>query len=284
VNNPGFTQKWFLRCQDLVDTYHPDLIYFDNFGLPLGQTGLDIVAHIYNSSMKFNNGKLNVVVTAKELQDRQNEGIVEDFERGFTEDIKQYPWQTCTCIGDWHYNREVYLQNRYKTVGQVVHQLIDIVSKNGNLLLSIPLRGDGTIDELEIAFLEGIAQWMDINGEAIFGTRPWKIYGEGPTQVKAGMFNEGKTQFTYEDIRFTTKGETLYAFILGWPGNKGTLIQSLSTMSSQLKGEKITSVSLLGYKGTVEWIQNEAGLLVTMPADKPCENAVVLKIDRITKK
>lgn len=94
------------------------------------------------------------------------------------DDIKEFPWQTCTCIGDWHYNREVYDQKRYKTVRQVVHQLIDIVSKNGNLLLSIPVRGDGSLDELEVEFLEGLAKWMDVNGEAIYGTRPWKINRE----------------------------------------------------------------------------------------------------------
>jgi alpha-L-fucosidase len=222
-----------------------------------------------------------VVVTAKELKSKQNSGIVEDFERGFTDDIKQYPWQTCTCIGDWHYNREVFVQKKYKTVGQVVHQLIDIVSKNGNLLLSIPIRGDGTIDELEMAFLEGMEKWMNINGEAIFGTRPWKIYGEGPTQIKAGMFNEGSIKFTEEDIRFTTKGNTLYAFILGWPGNKSTLVKSFSTQSSYLEGRTITNVSLMGYQGKLDWIQNEEGLSVKMPVDKPCEDAFVLKIDGI---
>jgi alpha-L-fucosidase len=219
------------------------------------------------------------VVTAKNLKDKQNTGIVEDFERGYISDIKQYPWQTCTCIGDWHYNRDVYNNKRYKTVGRVVHQLIDIVSKNGNLLLSIPVRGDGTIDELEIAFLEDMAKWMDINGEAIFGSRPWKVYGEGPTQVKSGMFNENSITFTAQDIRFTKKGNTLYAFILGWPGDMATVIKSLSKNSQLIAGEKITNVSLMGYQGKLEWSQNEEGLTVKMPAEKPCENAVVLKIE-----
>jgi len=181
VNNPEFVEKWYLRCQDLIDTYKPDLVYFDNFGLPLGQTGLDIVAHYYNSNVIWNEGELRAVVTAKNLTGKQNTGIIEDFERGFVDNSKEYPWQTCTCIGDWHYSREVYINDRYKTVEQVIHQLIDIVSKNGNLLLSIPLRGDGTIDELEVTFLKGMAEWMKINGEAIYDTRPWIIFGEGPT-------------------------------------------------------------------------------------------------------
>jgi len=283
VNNPDFAEKWFLRCQDLIDSYHPDLVYFDDYGLPLGQNGLNIVAHYYNASMKWNNGDLQAVVTAKRLKPGQNRGVVEDFERGYTEDIIPYPWQTCTCIGDWHYNREIYNQNRYKTVGQVVHQLIDIVSKNGNLLLSIPIRGDGTIDSLEIIFLDGMAKWMDINSEAIFGTRPWKIYGEGPTKVSGGMFNEGSTRFTAEDIRFTTKGENLYAILMGWPGEKEIVIKSLAINSPLIDNHKITNVSLLGSNEKLEWTQDEQGLSVKMPSEKPCEHAIVLSIAGIEK-
>lgn len=278
VNNPAFTEKWFLRCQDLVDKYKPDLVYFDNFGLPLGQTGLDIVAHIYNSNMKLHNGKNNVVVTAKELKGEQNKGIVEDFERGFVDDIKEYPWQTCTCIGDWHYNREVFTSNRYKTVKQVVHQLIDIVSKNGNLLLSIPVRGDGTIDELEITFLKGMAEWMKINGEAIYGTRPWKIFGEGPTNVKGGMFNENQTIFSAQDIRFTKKDGILYAFMMGWPQDKNVVIKSLASNSNLTDGEKISNISLLGYSEKITWNQDEQGLKIVLPRTEPGKYAFVFKM------
>jgi alpha-L-fucosidase len=119
AGNPEFTRKWFLRCRDLIDKYRPDYIYFDNTGLPLGQTGLDIVAHYYNSSMKWNKGKLQAVVTGKKLKDNQNKGIVEDRERGYAGEIMEYPWQTCTCIGEWHYNRSLYEQHKYKTVEQV---------------------------------------------------------------------------------------------------------------------------------------------------------------------
>lgn len=208
---------------------------------------------------------------------------MEDFERGYAEDIKPYPWQTCTCIGDWHYNRDVFLKNRYKTAGQVLHQLIDIVSKNGNLLLSIPLRADGTIDSLEENFLDGMSKWMAINSEAIFDTRPWKIYGEGPNKVKGGMFNEGKTKFTAEDIRFTVKGQALYALLMGWPEAKKITIGSLAANGTYTSG-KITGVSLLGYKGKLVWSQTAEGLLVTLPATAPCEHAFVLKITGATGK
>jgi len=279
VNNPDFTWQWFLRCRDLIDSYHPDYIYFDNTGLPLGQTGLDIVAHYYNSSLEWHQGKMQAVVTGKKLTGDQNKGIVEDRERGYAGEIMPYPWQTCTCIGDWHYNREVYEQNRYKTVQRVVHQLIDVVSKNGNLLLSIPMRGDGTLDELEIKFLEELSEWMEINGEAIFATRPWKVYGEGPTLIKSGMFNEGKTRFVPEDIRFTLKGDTLYAFIMGWPATKDLTIKSLAVSSLGLKGNRITGLSLLGCENNLVWKQDAEGLKVRLPEEAPCKHAVVLRMN-----
>jgi len=262
ANNPGFTKKWYLRAKDLVDSYHPDIIYFDNFGLPLGQTGLDIVAHIYNTDYARNNQKNHVVVTAKQLKPGQEAGIVEDFERGFTDSIKPYPWQTCTCIGDWHYNRKVLEENRYKTATQVIHQLIDIVSKNGNLLLSIPIKGDGTIDSLEVKFLAQMAEWMEPNGEAIFGSRPWKIFGEGPTQVQAGMFNEGNTRFTPADVRFTTKDTSLYAFMLGNPEDKSIIIKSLATGSPLTRENIVSGVTLLGSSEKMEWKQTDEGLTI----------------------
>ncbi len=179
--NPKFIEKWFLRCKDLVDKYRPDLLYFDNTGdLPLGQAGLDIAAHYYNASRQWHDGKLEAVLNAKGIDDAHRPGIVEDFERGVAAEIQPAPWQTDTCIGEWHYSRSVAERNQYKTVAQVVDMLVDIVSKNGNLLLSIPVRGDGTIDEDEVEFLEGMAKWMAVNGEAIFGTRPWRVFGEGP--------------------------------------------------------------------------------------------------------
>lgn len=279
AQNPKFTDNWLLRCKDLMDRYNPDLVYFDNFGLPLGQTGLDITAHYYNTSIKKNNGKVDVIVTAKELKPEQRTGIVEDIERGFSEDIKPEPWQTCSCIGEWHYRRSIYENNSYKTVKQIVTSLVDIVSKNGNLLLSIPLRGDGTIDEREIEFLEGMAKWMDVNGEGIFNTRPWKVYGEGPTQVKAGMFNENAMKnFTSEDIRFTSKGNTLYAFIMDYPKQKEVIIKSLAKKSELLTGKKIESVKLLGVKKNVDWNQNDDGLKITLPEKSPVESVAALKI------
>jgi alpha-L-fucosidase len=279
ANNPAFTEKWFLRTKDLIDQYKPDMVYFDDFGVPQGQAGFDVIAHYYNASEQWHDGKQAAVVTLKQLKSGQSKGVVEDFERGFCEDILPEPWQTCTCIGDWHYDRSIHEENRYKPVGQVVDMLIDIVSKNGNLLLSIPVRGDGTIDDLEEKFLEGMAKWMEVNGEAIFGTRPWKIYGEGPTQVKVGMFNENKTKFTAEDIRYTRKNDNLYALLLGYPESHKAVIKTMALGSPLLDGKKINQVSLLGYSGELRWKQTKDGLVVLLPDDPPTEHAVSLKIE-----
>ncbi|HYP16504.1 MAG TPA: alpha-L-fucosidase [Opitutus sp.] len=283
--NPQFVDKWFLRTQDLMDSYRPDLVYFDNFALPLGQAGLDIAAHFYNASLGWHDGQPNAVINVKGVSPERRGAVIDDIERGVAEGIRPAPWQTDTCIGDWHYNRDVYDRDRYKTVAQVVRMLVDIVSKNGNLLLSVPVRGDGTLDEKEIAFLEGMAKWMDVNGEAIFGTRPWNIFGEGPSadeKPEAGHFGGARDvrskPYTAEDIRFTTKGGTLYAFVMDWPANGSVLVKSLGDRSPHFKGREIINVSLLGHDGELEWTQERPGLRVKLPATPPSEHAVVLKI------
>jgi len=147
------------------------------------------------------------------------------------------------------------------------------------LLLSIPVRGDGTIDEDEVRFLDGMAAWMRVNGEAIFGTRPWKVAGEGPTKSAGGMFNEGRAVFGPQDVRFTTKGDTLFAFLLGWPADRRVVIASLASSSPHLSGRKVADMSLLGATGRVEWRQDENGLSVQLPAGPPpTEHAVALRI------
>ena len=200
ANNPAFVDNWFLRCQDLMDTYHPDLVYFDDYGLPLGQAGLDVTAHYYNANLQWNTNKLEAVVTAKQLSPEQSKGVVQDYERGFCDSIQAEPWQTCTCIGSWHYSREIAEKNSYKLSDKLSATLIDIVSKNGNLLLSIPIRGDGTIDQHEIAFLEvsrnGWRQWRSSVRDATM-----EMYGEGPTKLKAGMFNENAASSFYSGRR-----------------------------------------------------------------------------------
>ena len=147
---------------------------------------------------------------------------VQDLERGIMGDIRPEPWQTDTCVGDWYYDVRIFEQHRYKSATLVLQMLADIVSKNGNLLLNLPPRPDGSLDDDELKTLAELAKWMPVNGEAIFGTRPWKVFGEGPSRVDSGGFNEGKLRYTSRDIRFTTKGRNLYALVLDWPEDGST--------------------------------------------------------------
>ncbi|QDH71262.1 alpha-L-fucosidase [Marilutibacter alkalisoli] len=278
LQNPAFTRQWYLRCRDLIDSYRPDLVYMDNHGLPLGQVGLDITAHYYNASMAWNGGKLEAVVNAKELPTEWRPGVVEDVERGFRENIEPLPWQTCTCLGDWHYARSLFDNHQYKSAATIVHRLCDIVSKNGNLLLSVPMRGDGTIDADEQKILEDIAAWMARNGEAIYGTRPWRSFGEGPTRVGSGMFSEGSSKpLTAEDIRFTTKGGVLYAIALGWPRDGVMRIHTLAEESALAPGA-IERVEMLGSTESLPFERNRRGLEVRLPEGLAGSMAVALKI------
>jgi alpha-L-fucosidase len=273
-NDPAFVNTWFLRCQDLIDKYQPDLLYFDDSELPFGQTGLDIAAHYYNAAAAWNGGKAEVVLNSKKLKPEERSSMVEDYERGSSDQIQPRPWQTDTCIGSWHYDRARFDHHTYKTVAQVAQMLVNIVSKNGNLLLNIPVRGDGTIDEDEIKFLQGLGDWMAVNGEGIFGSRPWKVYGEGPAHVAGGMFNENKITYGAQDIRFTTKDGALYAYFLGWPADGKVTIHVLrppleaGSVAGQLPllEHQIKSIRLLGATDAVAWTQDADGLHVQLPA------------------
>jgi alpha-L-fucosidase len=275
---PEFVETWYLRCKELVDKYKPDLLYFDDNELPLGQAGLDIAAHFYNSNIA-QKGQLEAVLNGKSLKPEQVGAMVLDIERGRSDDILPSPWQTDTCIGNWHYDRSLYEQHRYKSGRLVIQMLADIVSKNGNLLLNIPVRGDGTIDDDERKVLEELAAWMPMNGEAIFGTRPFTIFGEGAQKVKGrGNFNEGQANsYTAEDIRFTRKGSTLYAIGLAWPDDGTMKINTLATGSTHYPGE-IGSARLLSTGEDLKLSRDAGGLQISLPEKKPDEFAYVVKI------
>jgi len=218
------------------------------------------------------------VVNAKLMPPELRAALVEDVERGFREGIEPLPWQTDTCLGDWHYNRGVFENHRYKDATTVIHRLCDIVSKNGNLLLSVPLRGDGTIDSDERKILDDIAAWMARSSEAIHGTRPWRSFGEGPTRVGGGMFSEGSSQpFSAEDIRFTTKDGALYAIALGWP-RSGTLRIAALAQDSALAPGAIEHVEALGGGGGLPFTRSRRGLEVRLPEGLAGTPAIALKI------
>ncbi|PXA96184.1 alpha-L-fucosidase [Nostoc sp. 3335mG] len=261
--NPGFATSWYRRCKDLVDSYRPDLLYFDNHDLPLGQAGLDMAAHFYNASLAWNAGHMDVVLNTKLLPSDRAGALVEDVERGFRSEIVPHPWQTDTCIGDWHYRRDIFENKRYKTAAAVIHRLCDVVSKNGNLLLSVPIKGDGTIDSEERRNVEEIGAWNALYGEAIFGSRPWRVSGEGPTTLPEGLFGESSVRpFTGEDVRFTTKDNALYAVTLG--RKSGALsLSSLATSRSTGAGQ-VQRVEIVG-AGDASFTRDSSGLHIAIP-------------------
>lgn len=259
--NPRFVRKWLLRQKDLVEKYRPDLVYFDNYRLPFGQIGIEAAAHYYNKSLEWH-GNVDVVLTAKRLSLYQRHAIVEDVERGFLDGIQPVPWQTCTCIGNWHYDRALYEGHGYKSAKNVVQRLCDVVSKNGNLLLSIPQRGDGSIDSDEEKILDDLARWFQLNGDGIYGTRPWRVFGEGPTKPPVGMQNEGEAKpFTAEDVRFTAGRGVLNAFFLDWPAAEAA-IASLGQRA--LPGAVIERIEMADGR-PVTFRRDEEKLRVTLP-------------------
>jgi len=272
-------RNWFWRMRDLIDRYDPDLMYSDG-AVPFGEVGRSLLAHFYNANVARRDGRLEAVYCLKDHRPRTDHGDyvpgigVQDVERGVLDAISPDPWQTDTCIGNWFYRQGM----TYKSPAMVIALLADIVSKNGNLLLNVPLKHDGTIDDREEAFLHAFGAWMRVNGEAIYGTRPWKVFGEGRRKGKGGHFNERRyTAMGASDIRFTTRGPVLYAIALGRPEDGRLLVRSLGRLPEGEQGT-VTDVRLLGHAGDVAWKQTDEGLAVTLPAEMPCAHAPVLKI------
>ena len=283
----AYMEKFFKRTQQLWDDYHPDQIYFDDSVLPMhgvsDEIGLNLAAHFYNSSIQLH-GHNEAVMNNKMLSPIQREAMVYDIERGKAEGILPQPWQTDTCIGSWHYNQDIFTKHQYKSAASVVRMLADIVSKNGNLMLSVPLQRDGQPDADEFKIVSDIGAWLKINGEAIYATRPWSIFGEGPSTVVAekgrfgGQTDVQKKPFTAEDIRFTQSkdGKTLYAIVLAPPTNGQVTVKSLASNSPQWAG-KVGSVRLVG-GGKLKFTRDENGLHVTLPGKLPSQTAFALKI------
>lgn len=271
-DDPEFAARWFFRLQDLMDTYKPDFVYLDNWDLPFGQIGLDIVAHYYNSSMARNEGRLDVVLTAKGLPGEKQNATVPDWERSVSDRIQSRPFETGTCIGQWHYKKDI----EYKTVRQVVQLFTDVVSKNGTMLLNIPQRGDGSIDEREVAFLKGFAAWTKVNGEGIFDSRPWEVYSEGPTRVGRGRARDEAISYTQDDMRFTVKNGRLYVFVLAIPA-RPVSITSLGLASDITRPVK--SVALVGSSEIMKWRQTDDALVIEKPVEMPCEDVISFRID-----
>jgi alpha-L-fucosidase len=269
TGNPWWHEKWYTYAKELIDLYHPNLLYSDG-GVPFGQYGLNIVAHLYNTSAKLHGGVNEAVYNQKDRNvDVSSIGVL-DIERSQQPDIFPYIWQTDTSVGDWFYNyRDV-----YKTPKQIAKMLVDIVSKNGNLLLNVPQHPDGTLDDECTYLLKCMADWIKVNGEGIYATRPWKVAGEGPSYVVIEGFKEEAVAWTVEDFRFTSKDSKVYAFQMKWPEGGKTVIRSLALGSV----DQVASVTLLGCEAPVKFEQTSRGLAIDLPEQKSCDYVQCFRI------
>jgi alpha-L-fucosidase len=267
----GFNDKsiksWLEHTYELVDLYQPELMWFDwTVGkYPFQPTFYQFMAYYYNSAIDWDK---EVVVNTKFGYGDNIQ--VFDIERGKSETARAFPWQTDTSVGkkSWGYIEG----EENKSPNQIIDDLVDIVSKNGNLLLNIGPRPDGTITEGQKEVLLQIGDWLAVNGDAIYGTRPWKVAGEGSQQGTAGAFTDNEeTAYTAQDIRFTTKDDTLFAISLDWPETDVTIKSIGNNM-------KVASVELLGTNEKPKWKQTTDGLQVKYPAARPSDHAHALKI------
>ncbi|MBC7889888.1 MAG: alpha-L-fucosidase [Ferruginibacter sp.] len=271
IMTPEFMNDWLMRCVELTEKYHPQLFWFDWWIEQPELTAYrkSFASYYYNKGLEWNKG---VVLNYKNDKAFPEGTAVFDMERGKLSGIHALPWQTDDAIGNksWGYAAG----NTFKTAQYIITNLVDIVSKNGNLLLNIGPRSDGTFTNEETQALLGTGNWLAINGEAIYGTRPWKLYGEGPTESASGQFVDQQKPFTAQDIRFTAKGAVLYAITLGVP-KTATTIKLLSANSNNVA---IARIELMGSNEKVIWSQT-ADHLIVQPAKKyPSEQAVVYKI------
>jgi alpha-L-fucosidase len=270
----AFLEDWLARTCELVDKYQPQVIWFDWWiEQPVFQPYLQqFAAYYYNRAAEWGRG---VAINYKFKSFAEGTAVF-DIERGQSSDMLPYFWQADTSVAknSWGY----VASQDYKTVSSLIGDLVDIASKNGAMLLNIGPRPDGTIPEPEQALLLGIGNWLSVNGEAIYGTRPWKVYGEGPTPVVGGSFNDTKRQdFTGRDIRFTKRGEMLYALPLAWPENGSVTIKALSS-DATLFPHAIAKVELLGESEALSWTRNESGLVIDLAGRKSRDHAFALRI------
>ena len=272
--SPAWTNDWLARSAEIVEKYHPDIMYFDWWiGQPSVREELTRFASFYyNESLK--NGGPVGVINYKDYAMQEHSAVL-DVERGQLAGIRPLYWQTDTSVSNKSWG---YIQNdTFKSPEFVVHQLIDIVSKNGNLLLNIGPRSDGTIPEEVQQVLRDVGAWLKINGDAIYGTRVWKIYGEGPTKVTEGAFHDTDTQpYTAEDFRFTKKGDVLYAIELGWPSGREAVIHSLGSAAKD--HPRIAAVALLGSDAKLAFDQRDDGLHIQLPEQRPGKYAYSFRI------
>ena len=269
----AWADDWLARASEIVEKYHPDIMYFDWWiGQPFLRANVTrFAAYYYNASLQY--GDHVGVINYKDFAIQEHSAVL-DLERGQLGDIRPLHWQTDTSISEksWGYIKD----DTFKSPEFVIHQLIDIVSKNGNLLLNIGPRADGTIPDEVQRVLREVGSWLTVNGEAIYGTRPWRIYGEGPTHVAAGSFHDTDTAtYTAEDFRFTTKDSALFAIELAWPSGGEACIH---TLGNSVGSQKVASVVLLGNEAKLQFRQQADALHIYVPIQAPGKYAYSFRI------
>ncbi len=269
-DDPQWHSYWLEAVTEMIDRYQPDLLYSDG-PLPFGEigysAGLRAVAHLYNTSAG-THGVNRAVYQQKDRRPEVSVVGVMDIERSQTPGIQAAPWQTDTSVGDWFYN----VRDVYKTSGHVIELLVDIVSKNGNLLLNVPQLPDGTLDLECSQLLDELGAWMQVCGEGIHGTRPFRVFGEGPSGVTIDGFTEDRVNWTSSDFRFTRRDDTVYAFQMAWPDDRRVVIRTLADH------ETVTAVRLLGH-GPLPFEQTQGILVARLPEVPPLAVANCLALD-----
>ena len=270
-----FYQMWEDKLAEVIDHYHPDLIYFDSWldEIP-DKYKMEYLAHYFNDASRLDK---EVVVTSKYGQ-IPKEVSIEDYEKGRADKLTDYVWLTDDTIsrGSWGYTENLGVKKPL----EIVRTLADIVSKNGQLMLNISPKSDGTIPDNQKKVLLEIGAWMKQNGEAIYGTRPFVEYGEGPTKMMTGGgFAKMKGGYSAKDIRYTRKGDTVYAIVLGWPGENQQITMTVFGKGGKAENIKVKDVTMPGVWGKIKWERTDAGLVVTTPDKKISDLAIVFKLN-----
>ena len=276
TRNPKYHADWFNRIKNLIDKFQPDLLYSDG-EVPFHDVGYAMVAHLYNTSYALHSGDNKAVYTFKQHNAKDDsDGITKigvlDIERGLTMESLPQPWQSDTSLGDWFYS----VKDVYKTADEIADTLVDIVSKNGNLLLNVPQKPDGTIDDETRYTLKKLGVWLKNNSEGIFGSRPYSIHREGKTELVSGSFKEGKAAWQSIDYRFTRKDNAVYAYMMRTGSEENAVIYSLG----RLYENEIISVDVSGRPTVFE--QKDGALLVRIPGglDKGMPICIKAMVDK----
>ncbi|WP_020576546.1 alpha-L-fucosidase [Actinopolymorpha alba] len=285
--DPDVVADFYRRVWDAFTRYRPEFVYFDDSRLPFASgsicetrpptdAGAELLHRMHEHSRLWHGDRSRLIATIKQLVDSDTGGVTLDVERNLLVDMRDRPWQMDTCLGHWFYEKDL----PYKSARQVLQMLVDVVSKNGSLLLSVPQRPDGTIDAREVAILEEIGAWLRHNGEAIYGSRPWKVYGEGSTtgERNGDRFPEADLPYTGEDVRFTAKDGSVYAIVLGEPHDQTVRLTSLGRAAGLLASDP-ARVEVVGVKDPLRWVRTERALEISLPPQQSWLQPLVLRID-----